>query len=43
MTLVSEKHYCPSCGKELQDNPYPETNYLCSKCKNSVTEFGEKN
>ncbi len=42
---MNEKHCCPSCGKELQDNPYPEINYLCSVCKNkaeSTPEFGEK-
>jgi len=43
--FVLEKHYCPSCGKELSDNEYPEINYLCAKCKNdaeSTPEFGEK-
>ena len=38
-------HRCPSCGKELPSNQYPEINYLCSKCKNkaeSTPEFGER-
>ncbi len=53
VTVVSEKHYCSSCGKSWdcpQGNDCgktPETTHdtpiLCSKCFNkSKTEFGEK-